>query len=254
MALTHKPHILIVAGSDSSGGAGIARDVETACALGVRTALALTAVTVQTHEKVLAIEPVAPALIMAQMKSAITANSIMAIKIGMLGTADAAEALGRFLAQNPAIPAVFDPVLAASSGDALTRDNLCAAILRQVLPYIDLITPNLSELAQLSRCPLAQNDEIAIVQGKKLLELGATQVLVKGGHAEGEQAIDYLITPNCPPLAFSKPRLRAIMRGTGCTLSSAIAAELAKGNSMKNAIETAKTYLTSLLENHQDCL
>jgi len=243
------PVILIIAGTDSSGGAGVARDIATAACFGVSPALAVTSVTVQTHNEVLHIEPAAPWLIAQQIASAFDANTISAVKIGMLGTAEIAKTVASMLRKyHPMPPIIFDPVLAASSKGSLARGNMRGAIIHDLLPLTTLITPNLAELAELTLATPATHDAEAREQGEALIRLGARAVLVKGGHAKGHMATDYLLMNNYRPASFSQKRLEATMRGTGCTLSTAIAANLAQGLALGEAIEKAKQHVFNLLE------
>ncbi|RCL03155.1 MAG: hydroxymethylpyrimidine/phosphomethylpyrimidine kinase [Candidatus Tokpelaia sp. JSC189] len=252
MALT--PVILIIAGTDSSGGAGITRDIETAVLEGVSTALAVTSVTAQTHDEVLHTEPVAPWLVAQQIVSAFEANSISAVKIGMLGTTEIAKIVAATLKKySPVPPVILDPVLTASSKGPLTRGNMRGAIVHDLLPLTTLITPNLPELAELTLAAAITHDSEAIEQGKKLIRLGTHAILIKGGHATGDTAIDHLLVKNQASVSFSQKRLAVTMRGTGCTLSTAIAANLAKGFALDKAIKKAKKHVFDLLKEKNRC-
>lgn len=242
MAMT--PHVLIVAGSDSSGGAGIARDVETVSAFGLRSCLAITAVTVQTHAAVQRIEQMPAALIAAQMRAAFAANTVAAVKIGMLGTKAAIEAVGSVLADYSRVPVVLDPVLASTSGRTLLEDDAISALRCDLMPACRLVTPNLIELAMLNETDLAPDEETARLQGAALSRTIGTAVLAKGGHECGAQnAVDLLLQPGCPDLRFEAPRLQTKIRGTGCMLSSAIAAALAVGKPIEASVGVAKQYV-----------
>lgn len=246
MAMT--PHVLIVAGSDSSGGAGIIRDVETVAAFGLPSCLAVTAVTVQTHAAVERIEQMPAELIAAQMRAALAANPVGAIKIGMLGTASAIEAVSSVLATYQQVPVVLDPVLASTSGRVLLEGDAIDALRRDLMPACRLVTPNLIELATLNQTVLAPDEEKTRVQGEELSRTIGTAVLAKGGHARGGQnAIDLLLEPECPVLRFEAPRLQRQMRGTGCMLSSAIAACLAADESLEKSVRVAKQYVFDCL-------
>ncbi|WP_261513401.1 bifunctional hydroxymethylpyrimidine kinase/phosphomethylpyrimidine kinase [Chelativorans petroleitrophicus] len=243
MAVNPSAHVLVVAGSDSSGGAGIARDVETIAAFGLRSSLTVTAVTVQTHDAVTQIEPMPPTLVVAQIHAAIEANAVRAVKVGMLPNPAITEAVASVLADNPLVPVVLDPVLAASSGASLTAEGAAAALKRRLLPLCRLVTPNLPELALLADTPPARNEDEAVRQAGFLLEAGAQAVLVKGGHAAGERSDDLLIRPGRPPARFAAPRLPGSVRGTGCMLSSAIAANLARNATLEESVQNAKRYV-----------
>ncbi|WP_378947993.1 bifunctional hydroxymethylpyrimidine kinase/phosphomethylpyrimidine kinase [Mesorhizobium sp. ANAO-SY3R2] len=245
MAMT--PHVLVVAGTDSSGGAGLSRDVETIAAFGLRTSVAVTAVTVQTDEAVERIEQMPPDLIAAQMRAALAASPVAAIKIGMLGTTAAVEAVASVLASYPQVPLVLDPVLASTSGRALMDSDAIDALKRQLIPLCSLVTPNLHELALLSASPPALDEVEIIRQGQALIDAGATAVLVKGGHATGENSADILLRPDRAPMRFEAPRIAATMRGTGCMLASAISAHLACGETLESSVRDAKHYVLERL-------
>lgn len=240
MALTGEPHVLVVAGTDSSGGAGIARDVETIAALGLRASLAVTAVTVQTHAAVRAVHVIPAALVADQMGAAFEANRIGSVKIGLLPDRATIEAVAAALPAHPEVPAVLDPVMAASSGRRLAETTTAAALVETLLPHVFLATPNWPELARLSENPLAMSQEEAIAQGASLLDRGARHVLVKGGHAAEGKGTDILLRAGHPPVRFEGPVLAGEIRGTGCILSSAIAAALAKDFDLEQAIEKGR--------------
>ncbi|WP_428427486.1 hydroxymethylpyrimidine/phosphomethylpyrimidine kinase [Pararhizobium sp.] len=237
-----KPHVLVVAGSDSSGGAGIVRDIETLAAFGVKASVAITAVTVQTHKGVEHIDAVAPDRVAQQMRAALSANPIAAIKIGMLATAETIAAVAQVLADHPGIPVVLDPVLVSTSGRALLSLN-ATDILRDLFRMCTLVTPNLPELSVLAASPVSTSSASAADQARSLLQSGAKAVLVKGGHADGVDAIDLLIQQGQADQPFASPRLSVTMRGTGCMLASAIAARLAFGDPLAAAIAQAKAFV-----------
>ncbi|WP_082478500.1 MULTISPECIES: hydroxymethylpyrimidine/phosphomethylpyrimidine kinase [unclassified Rhizobium] len=240
-----KPHVLVVAGSDSSGGAGIVRDIETLAAFGVKASVAITAVTVQTHGSVQHVEVVSPDIVAAQMRASLAANTVAAVKIGMLGTADTVAAVAGVLADYPEIPVVLDPVLVSTSGTALLPAEAKPRLL-DLFRRCTLATPNLPELSWLASRP---SDEVT-VQAGILIKSGAQAVLVKGGHGAGEQSIDLLARPDLPDHPFASPRLAATMRGTGCMLASAIAARLAYGDELSIAVLAAKSHVHGKLSEH----
>lgn len=233
-------HVLVIAGSDSSGGAGIARDVETLAAFGVKACLALTAVTVQTHTAVERVDLCAPDLVEAQMRAALSANVVAAIKIGMLGSRETVARVAAVLRDHVGMPVVLDPVVASSSGRALLSDDAIAVMRESLMPLCTLVTPNLPELALLSGGSEADEHQ----QARDLLDGGVKALLVKGGHAEGPRAVDTLYQAGKPPLRFEGPRLPGTMRGTGCMLASAIAAGLARGDGLEASVRAAKTHLS----------
>ncbi|RWA67352.1 MAG: hydroxymethylpyrimidine/phosphomethylpyrimidine kinase [Mesorhizobium sp.] len=240
MALNRDRHVLVVGGSDSSGGAGIARDIETISSIGPRSCLAVTAVTVQTHGAVKDILHLQPGLVADQMRAALQANEVAAIKIGMLATAPTIAAIAAVLSENPQIPAILDPVLASSSGRPLVEPNAVDIMKCDLMPLCRLVTPNLNELAALTGSQLAVNDEDMLRQGRRLLAAGPLALLLKGGHAAGASSTDILLSPGREPIRFEMPRLAASMRGTGCMLASAIAAHLAEAKSLEDSVREAK--------------
>lgn len=245
MAMTK--HVLIVAGSDSSGGAGIARDIETVSAFRLRACLAVTAITVQTHRKVGAVEPVQPDLVAAQMRAALEANDVAAIKLGMLGSASTVVAVAAILAEHPAIPAVLDPVLASSSGRPLLDEAGRGALMDRLMPLCRLVTPNLPELALLTESEPAKNEGEAVRQANMLVGQGARAVLVKGGHGTGAVSTDILVESGKPNVRFDAPRLDAQLRGTGCMLASAIAANIALSRSLEEGVSRSKAHVLDRL-------
>ncbi|TJV46291.1 MAG: hydroxymethylpyrimidine/phosphomethylpyrimidine kinase [Mesorhizobium sp.] len=247
MAMRREPHVLVVGGSDSSGGAGIARDIETIASIGVRSCLAVTALTVQTHDAVMEIHHSSPSLVSDQMRAALQANKVAAIKIGMLATADIVTAVATVLHENPQVPTVLDPVLASTSGRVLLEAGAIAVMKRDLMPLCRLVTPNLIELAVLSGSELSAADEDTLRQGKRLLSTGLLALLVKGGHALGPRSTDILIRPNQGPIRFDTPRLPRKMRGTGCALASAIASHLATGRPIEDAVREGKVFVLERL-------
>jgi hydroxymethylpyrimidine/phosphomethylpyrimidine kinase len=243
MAIGRDPHVLIVAGSDSSGGAGIARDIETVSAIGLRTCLAVTAVTVQTHHFVERIEYPDPDLVAAQMRAALASNNVATIKIGMLGTVGNIEAVASVLSEYPPVPAILDPVLASSSGRPLLAEEAIETLKTRLMPLCSLVTPNLPELAMLVGARQAMNEAEALRQGGILLDLGLSALLIKGGHSTGADSIDLLLRSDKSFAGFASPRLAGEMRGTGCMLASAIAAYQAYGETLENSVRQAKQYV-----------
>jgi len=236
-------HVLVVAGTDSSGGAGLSRDIETLAAFGLPACPAITAVTIQTHGETRRIEPVPAELIVGQIRAALEANDIAAIKIGMLVRDETVAAVVAGLRRCPGVPVVLDPVLAASSGGALLDGNAIARLKGELMPVCTLVTPNLDELAVLGGASPASDLGQALRQGQVLLDAGCRAVLVKGGHGTGVQATDALLRPGHAPRKFTAPRLAGAMRGTGCMLSSACAAGLAAGLTLERAVRDAKEYV-----------
>ncbi|MCO6188548.1 bifunctional hydroxymethylpyrimidine kinase/phosphomethylpyrimidine kinase [Rhizobium sp. L1K21] len=245
MAINGKPHVLIIAGSDSSGGAGIVRDIETVSAFGLKSCTAITAVTAQTHDRVVSVIPMSSDLVEDQMQAALAANNVRAIKIGMLANAAIASKVADVLAQRPDIPAILDPVLISSSGSHLLSEEGAHVLLSRILPICTLITPNLPEITTLTQVEADSHPSLENACSK-LLRQGVQAVLAKGGHAVGEEAVDWLFRAKFPSIAFTGKRFSADMRGTGCILSAGIAAAMADGASLETAVFSAKEHLNTL--------
>ncbi|QRZ13016.1 bifunctional hydroxymethylpyrimidine kinase/phosphomethylpyrimidine kinase [Paracoccus methylovorus] len=239
------PIALTIAGSDSGGGAGIQADLKSFSALGVYGASVITAITAQNTRTVAAVEGVSPAMVAAQIDAVFGDLDVRAVKIGMVGGADViaivADRLAAFLADNP-IPVVLDPVMVAKSGDALLPDEAVAALREQLLPLATVLTPNLPEAARLLDRTSAATLQDMREQGQALSALGAAHVLMKGGHADSDICTDLLVGPE--PLTLTAPRQQTRnTHGTGCSLSSAIAAGLAQGMTVTQAVTRAHGWL-----------
>jgi hydroxymethylpyrimidine/phosphomethylpyrimidine kinase len=240
--------VLVIGGTDSSGGAGLARDVATLTRCGVGSLTAVTAVTAQTDAAVTAVELLPPPLVRAQITAALATRRVAAIKTGMLGNGAIVAAVAGVIPPRERSPLVLDPVLAATSGRMLLDEAGRAALLALLLPRATLLTPNIPEAAQLLGATPAASAEEIIEQGRALCSLGAAAVLVKGGHDSGPLAIDWLVTGAGCVRRLAAPRLAATRRGTGCTLASAIAAGLAGGAPLELACERAKAHVTEVLQ------
>lgn len=236
------PICLSIAGSDSGGGAGIQADLKTFSALGVYGASAITALTAQNTKTVTAVFEVPASLLAAQLQAVFDDLQVDVVKIGMLASTPLIEVVRTSL-QGSACPVVLDPVMVAKSGDPLLREDAIQA-LRALLPNVTLATPNLPEAARLLGCAEAGNEREILAQAHALLELGVPAVLMKGGHARGDTCVDLLVSREAQPLRFSAPRIHTThTHGTGCTLSAAIAAGLAKGLRLSDAVREAHEYL-----------
>ncbi|WP_374300051.1 bifunctional hydroxymethylpyrimidine kinase/phosphomethylpyrimidine kinase [Paracoccus sp. (in: a-proteobacteria)] len=234
--------VLTIAGSDSGGGAGIQADLKTVSALGCYGASAITAVTAQNTRGVSAVHMVPPDLIRAQIDAVLDDIAVHAIKIGMVGSAPAIAAVAASL-RDCRIPVVLDPVMVAKSGDVLMERDAIGALVRDLLPLAHVLTPNLPEAAALMGEHPAETEAVAIVQGMALRALGPGHVLMKGGHAAGAHCTDILVGPE-GTTRFSSPRIRTRnTHGTGCSLSSAIAAGLAQGLAVADAVGRAHDWL-----------
>ena len=238
---------LTVAGSDSSGGAGIQADLKTFAALRVYGASVITALTAQNTRGVQAIHDVPPDFVTAQLDSVLSDLSVDAIKIGMLSCVSAIRAVADGLRRHASgIPVVLDPVMVATSGDRLISDDAVAVLRDELFPLATVITPNLPEAATLLGEEVATNENAAVAQARRLLAVGARAVLIKGGHAEGTESVDHLLAADGTLRRFAAARVATRnSHGTGCTLSSAIAAGLARGLSLGDAVKDAKTYITA---------
>lgn len=236
--------VLVIAGTDSSGGAGLTRDVHTLAQLGAEASCAVTAVTVQTDASLEGTHAVPAALVSAQIAAALTNANLGAVKIGMLGSADVVRAVAATLAASR-VPVVLDPVLASSSGATLLAEEGRRALMECLLPLATLLTPNIPEAAALLSLPPAQGEGPVLEQAQALLARGARAVLLKGGHGSGPEAIDYLVRPAQAPRLLRAPRAQRSVRGSGCTLATAIAAGLAVGLELEEACVRAKHYVTA---------
>lgn len=230
---------LTIAGSDSGGGAGIQADLKSFSAHGVYGASALTAITAQNTKAVAMVQVVSPKMIKAQIAAVLDDIRIDAIKIGMLGSPEVIEAVATALIDYEG-PIVLDPVMVAKTGDALLQDDAVASLVDALVPIASLLTPNIPEAARL----LFPAPALApIDQANALLALGPAAVLMKGGHADGSICYDYLVTDN-GVIKFEAPRLATRnTHGTGCSLSSAITAGLAKGLLLNVAVGEAHRWI-----------
>jgi len=240
------PIVLTIAGSDSSGGAGIQADLKTFGALGVHGACAIAALTAQNTKRVDDVLPVPPEFVLAQMRAVASDLDVKAIKIGMLATGPIIEAVADGLDELPGVPVVLDPVMASHSGDPLLDEGAVDTLKSVLIPAATLVTPNLFEAAMLLGEAKAHNIEQMVAQAYRLRDLGAKAVLVKGGHLDGE-AIDVLLDDTGEQRLEAPRHVTKNTHGTGCTLSSAIAAGLAKGEPLEKAVKNAKVYVTAAI-------
>ncbi len=237
------PIAVTIAGSDSGGGAGIQADLKTLSALGVYGASVITAVTAQNTRTVSAVHDVPAQIVRAQIEAVFSDLAVNAVKIGMVSVPETIAAIAGGLAGFSG-PVVLDPVMVAKSGDRLLSETAIAALRERLIPLATLLTPNRPEAACLLDAAPARNDAEAEEQGRALLKLGAKAVLMKGGHAEGAVCADLLIRPDAPALRLEAPRIATKnTHGTGCTLSSAIAAGLARGMPLEQALAEAHGWL-----------
>ena len=241
------PRLLTIAGSDSGGGAGVQADLKTFAALGCFGMTAITALTAQNTTGVRAIHAVPLAMLAAQIDAVVEDIGVDAVKIGMLHSAPTIETVAAALDRHSLHRVVLDPVMVATSGAALIDPNAVDALVRLLFPRALLVTPNLDEAAMLVGRPLQSEADMAAA-AQQLLERGARAVLLKGGHLAGDTVADLLLQPGEPPLWLRAPRIATPnTHGTGCTLSSAIAARLALGDGLVQAVQRARDFVRGAL-------
>jgi hydroxymethylpyrimidine/phosphomethylpyrimidine kinase len=233
--------VLILAGSDSGGGAGIQADIKTVTALGGYAATAVTAITVQNTLGVTAVHPIPPEIVLAQARAVLDDIGADALKTGMLGSTALVEVVAQALDSANA-PAVVDPVMIAKGGASLLEAAALSAVKTLMIPRAALLTPNAPEAAALTGLPCETTDDLRRA-GDALLRLGAGACLMKGGHIAGERVVDLLVTLD-GECAFEGPRLETRhTHGTGCTLASACATGLAQGMSLTDSVARAWAYV-----------
>jgi hydroxymethylpyrimidine/phosphomethylpyrimidine kinase len=235
--------VLSIAGSDSGGGAGIQADLKTFSALGCYGMTAITALTAQNTVGVAGIHAVPPAFLKAQLCAVLDDIGVDAIKIGMLHAPEIVEVVAWAIDHYRIAHVVLDPVMVATSGDRLIEEATVDVLRRELFPRASVITPNLDEAALLLGRPLTGESDLDQAAAD-LLAQGARAVLLKGGHLPGDQVVDLLATPAQPWLRLRTARIASRnVHGTGCTLSSAIAAYLARGLALAQAVERARAYI-----------
>jgi len=244
---SHQGRVLVLAGSDSGGGAGIQADIKTITALGGYAATAITAITVQNTLGVTGVHPIPLDIVEAQARAVLDDIGADAFKTGMLGDAATVEVVARVLDSAKGIPAVIDPVMVAKGGASLLADEAIGALKSLLIPRAALLTPNAPEAAALTGLAVETTDDLRRA-GEALLDLGAHAVLMKGGHilggeGGGERVVDLLIT-RLGETAFEGERIDTRhTHGTGCTLASACATGLAQGMSLTEAVARAWNYV-----------
>ena len=240
--------VLIVAGSDSGGGAGIQADIKTVTALGGYAMTAITALTAQNTLDVSAIHEVPPAFVAEQIEVVLGDLGADCVKIGMLHRSDVIEAVASALAEHAAgLPVVVDPVMVAKGGARLLEDDAVAALTEKLVPMATLLTPNLPEAAAMAGHPV-ETSEQAAEAALQLALLGADAVLMKGGHGEGDSVRDVLLHEGGQTEVFEGPRIESRhTHGTGCTLASACATGLAQGLGLVQAVARARAYVVEAI-------
>jgi hydroxymethylpyrimidine/phosphomethylpyrimidine kinase len=241
------PVALTIAGSDSSGGAGIQADLKTFAALGVYGACVITALTAQNTTGVSGIHQVPADFVTAQIDAVFSDLAVGAVKIGMVAQLENIDAIVAGLQRWSPKHVVLDPVMVATSGDRLLAADAVDALRTKLIPRASVITPNLPEAAALLDEPLAVSEAAVADQGRRLLAMGCQAVLIKGGHGQGAESTDYLFDAN-GTVALAAPRVATRnTHGTGCSLSSAIAAGLAKGEDLETAVRNAKAWVSAAI-------
>jgi len=237
----HLGRVLVIAGSDSGGGAGVQADVKTITALGGHASTAITAITVQNTLGVQGMLPIPPETIAAQADAVLSDIGADAIKTGMLGDAAVVALAARLIAE-AGVPAVVDPVMAAKDGSALIADYALGVMREALILHATLLTPNAPEASALTGVDIQSTDDLRRA-GEALLALGCDAVLMKGGHVPGERVVDILLTP-VSEVRFESGRINSRhTHGTGCTLASACAAGLAQGMALEHAVRRAHAYV-----------
>ncbi len=236
MPTTNNPIVLCISGHDPSGGAGIQADIETLAALDCHAATAISCLTIQDSCNVYELIPLASEQISRQVEILLHDYKVQAIKIGLIGSAEAAAAIGNLLSGISGLPVVLDPILAAGGGTVLASEQLNQTIVQKIIPHTTLITPNSQEARKLTK-------EDALPQcAAHLMNRGAKAVLITGTHEASSEVINTLYRPNHEPLSKRWPRLNESYHGSGCTIASAIAAGLAKGLNLEQAVTTAQEF------------
>lgn len=236
------PSVLSIAGFDGSGGAGIQADIKTISALGCYATTVLTALPVQNTQGVRNIYPLPVAAIEEQMHAILDDIFPNAIKIGMIHTSELVHTVATTLQAYPKTPVVFDPVMVATSGHRLIEENTITNLTEILFPLAELITPNMDEAAILAGMPVNTLADMHLA-GEKILQLGCSAVLVKGGHLEGSIITSLLYESNGNKEAFEFEKINTRnTHGSGCTLSSAIASHLALGYSLRDSVALGQTY------------
>jgi len=244
--------ILVVAGSDSSGGAGIQADIKTITALGGYAATAITALTAQNTLGVHEVVPVESSFVERQMRVVLDDIGVDAVKTGMLGSAETVDVVARLCAGLPStVPVVVDPVLQSTSGTDLFDDEAKAEFRKVLLPVAALLTPNVPEASELTGIIIESRDDM-LLAAAELLAMGPRAVLLKGGHLDensNRDVFDVLMTRDGDVHWFESPRINTTsLHGTGCTLASAITLGLADGNTLYDAIARARGYVLEAIQ------
>lgn len=245
--MSHPARILTIAGSDSSGGAGIQADLKTILALGGYGMSAITAITAQNTLGVTGVQGIEPEMVARQIEAVLEDPGVDAIKTGMLLNREIIEAIADVLDKHSGIPLVLDPVMVATSGARLIDEDAQELVITRLFRHATVITPNLPEADALTGLRITDQQSLQAA-GSILRDLGARAVLIKGGHGSGEEVVDWLFDGSAWQ-RFAGPRIRTTGgHGTGCTLASAIATRLGQGLDLREAVESARAYVNGALE------
>lgn len=248
VAADRTPVALTIAGSDSSGGAGIQADLKTFTVLGVYGASVLTALTAQSTRGVSGILAVPPDFVRKQIDAVAGDFAIGALKTGMLNDRETVAAVVNALKHHELHPLVVDPVIVATSGDTLLAPDAVQAMRDELIPHADILTPNLHEAARLLDQPVAKDEDEMLAQARALLRLGCKAVVIKGGHGEGAEAVDLLVEGDAVT-RLALPRITTRnTHGTGCVFSAVIVANLAQGVPIKQSVSDAKRFVHEALQ------
>lgn len=239
---------LTIAGSDSCGGAGLQADIKTMSALGCYACSVVTAVTVQDTTGVRSVEDMSADLVARQLRAVMCDIRPSAIKTGMLGNAEVVAAIADILSSYPRVPLVVDPIIVATSGDSLMRQGTLQMLVDRLIPLAILLTPNLPEAETLAGMNIRSTGDIHMA-ARHILDMGCQAVLIKGGHADGKTKTDWLFTQTGMVKSFSAQTITTSnTHGTGCTLSAAITAYLARGLDLVCAVDKGKRYLSQAIK------
>ena len=241
------PVALTIAGSDSGGGAGIQADIKTFSSLGVFGASAITAITAQNTQGVRGIQAISPEILRGQIEAILEDFIVDAVKIGMLHNKDAVKVVSETLSSFQQTSIILDPVMISTSGSKLLEDDAIRTIMDELFPKATLLTPNIPETEYLSGIKI-NNEADILCAARKLQEKGCKAILIKGGHIPGVETVDRLFINENNPICLVSPTVETFnTHGTGCTLSSAIAAYMALGHSLVEAVRLAKEYMNNAL-------
>jgi hydroxymethylpyrimidine/phosphomethylpyrimidine kinase len=248
------PSVLTIAGFDGSGGAGIQADIKTFSALGCYATSVLTALPIQNTQGVRNIYPIPIEAVADQLEAVLDDILPKAIKIGMVHTPQLVEVIINTLKKYPKVPIVFDPVMVATSGHRLIEEETVTTIIEKLFPIADIITPNMDEAAILAGMEVKTLNEM-LAAGEKILKYGCKNILLKGGHQETSRITSLLISENQEVISYETEKfITDNTHGSGCTLSSAIAAYMARGENLKDAVAKAQQYVFEAIKNGKDAI